>query len=167
MATAAPTILIFTQSIVIIFAGLIVIRVAPRATGSVSRGRPIDILAVRLMTFCTGKVAAVILRFIRQCSVTVICGSPGIRNVAGIALLRRAEVTRVRAHCNDTVVAARTRTEHLCMIDSEYGRKHIGGVAVFADIRRLRVARILADRIRPVMAAETVTRDIYVVEIRR
>lgn len=106
MATAVPTILIFTQSIVIVFTRLIVVRVAASAIRLVARGRPVDVLGVRLMTFCTGKVAAVILRFIRQCSVTVICGSPCVRDVAGITFLRRAEVTRVRARCYDTVVTA-------------------------------------------------------------
>ena len=118
------------------------------------------------MTFRTVKVAAVILRFIRQCSVTVICGSPCVRNVAGIAFFRRAEVTRICANGNDTIVATRARATHLCVIDSLYGRKHIGRVAVFADIRRLRMVPILADCIRAVMATKTVTRDIHMIEIR-
>jgi hypothetical protein len=99
--------------------------------------------------------------------VTVIRGSPGIRNVAGIALLRRAEVSRVCASCYDTVVAARTRAKYLGVIDGKYGRKHVGRVAVLTDIRRLRVGRIFADSICAVMAANTIARNIYMIEIRR
>ena len=167
MTAAACAVLIAAKAIVFVHACLVVIGMAARAIGSVARRRPVDRLGVGPVTFCTVEVAAVILRFECQCSVTIIRGSPRICNVAGIALLRRAEVSRVRAGSYDAVVAARTRSKHLCVIDSEHGRKHVGGVAVFADIRRLRVGRILAGCVCTVMAANTVSRDIDVIEIRR
>ena len=167
VAATTRTILIVAKAVMFVHACLIVLRVAARAVGPVSGRRPVDGLGVGPVTSCTGEVAAVILRFICQCRVTVIRGRPCVGDVAGITFLRRAEVTRVRTGCYDTVVTARTRAKHLCVVNSQYGRKYISGVAVFADIRRLRVSRIFAHRIRTVMAAEAVARDIDVIEIRR
>lgn len=137
------------------------------ASGLVAGRRPVDRLGVGAVTFCAVEVATVVQRLICKCGVTVIRRSPGIRNVASITLLRRTEVTRVRASCYYAVVAARTRAKHLGVINRKYGRKHIGGVAVLTDIRRLRVPRIFAGCVRTVMAAKAIASDIDVIKIRR
>ncbi len=167
VAATVSTVLVPAQAIMIVLVCLVVIGVAARAIGFVSGRPPVDGLRVGSVTSRTVKVATVVLRLIGESSVTVIGRSPGIRNVAGIAFLRRAEVSRVCASCNDTVVAGRTRAKHLGVIDGQYGRKHVGRVAVLTDIRRLRVGRIFAGRICAVMAANTVARNIYMIEIRR
>ena len=106
MTATARTVLIVTQAVVVVLACLVVVGMATRAFGSISGRRIVNSLRISGMTFCTVKVATVVERLVCQCRVAVVRRCPGIGVVAGIALLRCAEVTRVRAACDDTVVAA-------------------------------------------------------------
>jgi len=108
-----------------------------------------------------------ILRFIRQHRVPIICRRPGICDVALITLVIGAEVSLILANRLHAVVAGRTGSEHLGMVDGDYRCENIRRVTVFAHIRRLYMRRILTGRIRAVMAAHTVTRDIHMIEVRR
>ena len=106
MTATVRTILIPAQTVVVVFAHLVVIGMATRAIGLISGRRIVNGLRISGVAFCTVKVATVIERLVCQCGVAIVRRCPGIGNVAGIALLRRVEVTRVRAACDDTIVAA-------------------------------------------------------------
>jgi len=65
VAAAGRTILILGQAIVFVYAGLVVTRVTARATGLVSRRRPVDHVRIVLVALGTSEVATMILWLIR------------------------------------------------------------------------------------------------------
>jgi hypothetical protein len=65
MTAAACAVLISAKAIVFIHTRLVVIRMAARAVGSVSRRRPVDGLGVGPVTPRTVEIATMVLRFIR------------------------------------------------------------------------------------------------------
>ena len=54
------------------------------------------------------KIAAMVLRLIRQRCMTVIGGSPAIGDVAGVTLIVGIEMICILPNCRDAVVAGRT-----------------------------------------------------------
>ena len=71
----------------------------------IGRKLPDHGVAVVLMTFSAGEVAAVILRLVRQACVPVVRRGPRVRVVAGVTLLRCIEVSGVSAGRDCAVVA--------------------------------------------------------------
>ena len=72
MAATGRTILIASQAVVLIYAGLVVTRMTACASGLVTRRRPVDHVRIVLVALSAGEVAAVILRFIRKPGVPVV-----------------------------------------------------------------------------------------------
>ena len=125
-----------------------------RRTIRLERGVAVlNLFRIRLMAICTGQVVAMVLRFIRQRRVPIICRRPGICDVALITLVISVEVSLVLANRLHAVVAGRTGSKHLRMVNRHDRCKHIGRMTVFAHIGGLHVRRILARCIRAVMAS--------------
>lgn len=72
MAATGRTVLIASQAVVLIYAGLVVIGVTARASGLVARRRPVDHVRIVLVALGASEVATVILRFIRKPGVPVV-----------------------------------------------------------------------------------------------
>lgn len=86
-------------------AGLICARMATGTIWLECRELPVDNLCVALVTVGTGKVVAVIERFVRQTCVAVIGWRPGIRVVASPAIHVRIEVPRILTRRKRAVMA--------------------------------------------------------------
>jgi len=127
---------------------------------------PVYDFGIVLMTSGTQKVAAVILRLIRQAGMAVICRRPGNRAVAQAAVLRRIEVTRVLTGRDRAVVAGRTGSKYLIVVHRGDRLPDSRVVAVFANIGRLHVQRAFTGSFGAVVAAEAVVHDVDVVKIR-
>ena len=84
--------------------GFIVARVATSAIRFECRILPDNDFRVALVALGTLQVVSMILRLIGQRSVAVVRGSPCVRVVARIALLRGTKVIRVLADCYNTIV---------------------------------------------------------------
>ncbi len=172
LVACSRAITILTNGFVPAISALVLIGsvIASMATGAIRLIRwelPGNYFSIALVTFCARKVAAMILRFVRQCCVPVVGRCPSIRGMTYVALNRGAEMILILAGRLNTVMAGRTRTENLRMVDCQHGREYVCRVTVFANISGLRVRRILARCICTVMTADAIAGDVDVIEIRR
>lgn len=100
---------------------------------------PLHDFGIALVAFGALQVAAVVLRFIRQASVPVVCWRPRIRVVAQATVLCRIEMSRILAGCRRAVVAGRAGAKDLVVVHGSYRFPDVSAMAIFADIRRLNV----------------------------
>jgi len=102
----------------------------------------------------------------RNVHVIEICGQPGDRAVAVVAVIATCYVSRVFASGGNAVMAGAACSQNLCVVDRNNGHEYNCAVAVFTDVRRQRVRWVFAGGVRTVMAVAAVTRDTGVIEIR-
>jgi len=165
VATAGRTILIPSQTVVFVYAGLVITGVTACATGLVARRRPINDIRVVLMTLGAKEIATMILWLIRESGMSVVGRYPRIRAVAHTAVLHGVEVAGILPGGRSAVVTRRTGSEDLRVIHGRYGCPNRGVMAILANIGRQHVGRSLANSIGTVVAANTVVHDVDVVEV--
>ncbi len=166
MTATARAVQIIGQTIVVVLARVIIIRMTTRAGGLVSRRRPAYGFRIRRMAGGAEEVAAVIQWFVGETRMAEIGRYPCNRTVAKTAVLRRVEVPRVLAGCRCAIVAGCTGAKYLVVV---YGRRRhpeVGAVAVLADIGCLHMRRAFASGVGAVMTAEAIVHYIQMVEIR-
>lgn len=112
------------------------------------------------------QVAAMVLRFVGQPSVTEIGREPGTGAVAQTAILSGVEVPWILTCRCCAVMAGRAGTQYLSVIDQNHGRPHGWTVTVFADVGRRRVSRTFTGGVGAIVAADAVPRDIRVIKVR-
>ena len=83
---------------------------------------PIHDVGVAAMAVRAGQVVAVILRFVRQAGVAIVCRRPCVRVVAQAAVLRGIEVSGVWTCRGGAVVAGRARSKDLIVIHRGHRR---------------------------------------------
>ena len=140
--------------------------VAARAIGLKRGVPPGNQLRVGLVAGSARQVSTVILWLVRECRVTVVSGNPPLGRVAGVTLLRGAEMVRILTYGIGAVVAGRARSEDLRMIYRDDGLPYGRAVTIFADIRCLNMRRTLTGRLGAVMAINTVGGNVRVIEVR-
>lgn len=109
--TSAATITQFTGGVMSVGVFMLLVRprlviagVTARTVRLKRRVPPGDEFRVGLVASSAQQVAAVILWFVGQRHVTIVCGHPRVRDVAGITFLCGAEVTRVLTDRRDAIV---------------------------------------------------------------
>lgn len=166
MAATARTVQIIGQTIVVVLARVVIIRMTPGAGGLVSRRRPAYGFRIRRMAGGAEEVAEVIQWFVGETRMAEISRYPCNRVVAKTAVLRRVEVPRVLAGCRCAIVAGRTGSEDLVVVHGRRRHPEVGAVAVLADIGRLQMRRAFAGGVGAVMTAEAIVDDVHMVKIR-
>ncbi len=104
----------------LVWPGLVIVGMTARTVRLERREPPGNEFGVCLMTLGALQVAAMVLRFVRQCHMAIVSRRPCVGDMAGIAFLDGAEVIRVRTDRVNPVVTRRTGTQHLVVIDSNY-----------------------------------------------
>ena len=165
MAATGRTILIASQAIVLIYAGLVVTRVTACAIGLVTWRRPADHVRIVLVAFGTSEVATMILWFIRKSGMPVVGRQPRDRTMTHATVLRGIEVARILSRGCCAVVARRTGAQNLVVIHGRDRCPDRRGVAILADVGCLDVRQSLTDGIHAVVATNTVIHDVDVVEV--
>ena len=165
MAATGRTVLILRQTIVLVYAGLVIIGVTTRTIGLVARRRPVDHVRIVLVALGAIEVAAVILRLIRKPGVPVVSRQPRDRAVTLATVLRGIEVAGVLSGGRSAIVARRTGAENLVVVHRCNRRPNRRAVAIFADVGCLDVSRSLTDGIGAIVATNTVIHDVDVVEV--
>ena len=112
------------------------------------------------------QVSAVILRFVGQTRVAIICRRPGIWAMTQSAIVRCIEVSRIHTRRGSAVMAGRTGSQNLIVIDGDDWSPYIGAVAILTDVCRLWVQWPLTCRIGAVVAVHTIAHNIGVIEVR-
>ena len=105
MAATVRTVLIIAQTVVVVLAGVVIIRVTACAVGLVSGRRPAYGFGIRRMASSAREIDAVIQRFVSQACMAEISGKPCDRAVAKTAILCGIEMARVLAGCRRAVMA--------------------------------------------------------------
>lgn len=106
----------------VVWSGLVIAGMAT-STVRLQGGRlPGHDVGVAAMAFRAGQVVAMILRFVGQTGVAIVCRRPCIRVVTYAAVLRGVEVPGVWTCCCRAVVAGRARSEDLVVIHGGHRR---------------------------------------------
>ena len=166
MAATARAVQIIGQTIVVVLARVIIIRMTTRAGGLVSRRRPAYGFRIRRMASGAEEVAAVIQRFVGETGMAEISRYPCNRAVAKTTVLRRVEVPRVLAGRRCAIVAGRTGSKDLVVVYGHRRHPEVGAMAVLADIGCLHMRRAFASGVGAVMTAEAIVHYIHMVKIR-
>jgi len=112
------------------------------------------------------QVSAVILRFVGQTRVAIICRRPGRWAMTQSAIVRRIEVSRIHTRRGSAVMAGRTGSQDLIVVHGDDWSPYIGAVAILTDVCRLWVQWPLTCRIAAVVAVHTIAHNIGVIEVR-
>ncbi len=107
MTAAGRTVLILGQTVVLVYAGLVVTGVTTCAVWLVSGRRPVDHVRIVLVALGAGEVATMILRFVRKSGVPIVSRLPRDGTVAHATVLRRIEVAGVLSGGRRAIVAGR------------------------------------------------------------
>ena len=110
MATAVSTVTVVIDSAVAVDSRPVGREMTPGAIRLIDWRRPVHRLGVRLVAPGAGQVAAMVKGFIGQTEMLVSVRQPGVRHVADIALLVRAEVRDVFACRRIAIMAGGTGT---------------------------------------------------------
>lgn len=163
MAAGVRAIAIETQTVVVVFAGIIVVGMAAGAIRLVGGRGPADDFRITSVTPGALEVAAVIQRFEQQPAVHEGMRHPEIRRVAVVAGCGSLEVAAVLTGGRLAVVAAGAGTGCDAGVIESRRQPCLGGMAGITLIRASDVVRILARGALTIVTAFTGTQHLRVI----